>query len=284
MKKTFSMLALLIISVLMLGTKGLAAESDPFAREDYERIIDAIRQNSSSLSFLGLTDVDDAINSIHLDEIKRLYYANVDIPKTWAENKTVYSFMGDFVQIKVPVVQGEYIYVISLSEKNGNVYFLGASQGPNVKENVVDNAFGFNQDDIMEILQKEGIEYNEVEDVQYLCAAQYGSLLFAFIKTPDKEYLIPYSDFDDDLGIESGKLYSADDLISILSKYVTYVENEMGGGGMKKEASIVPDSDEGGQTDMVTNANLALTVSVILGLLLFGVLILIVVHAKRKRQ
>ena len=79
-------------------------------------------------------------------------------------------------------------------------------------------------------------------------------------------------------------MYSADDLISILSKYVTYVENEMGGGGMKKEASIVPDSDEGGQTDMVTNANLALTVSVILGLLLFGVLILIVVHAKRKRQ
>jgi hypothetical protein len=111
--------------------------------------------------------------------------------------------------------------------------------------------------------------FDDVKDFKYVSSGMYFTT-FAYIKSRDKEYLIPYGTRPDLTGLVNGRVYMPDEAINILTKTFNYENNHDGrlnGGGSGSASS--PSTHSQGTSFLVAICVLFGILTLSCGILLF---------------
>ena len=281
MKKSITLITVIVVLFLLIGNKIYASSGQNVLGgmdsegEEFQDILDCINANADHLGFIGMQKHHLDENDISADEIKCVYFLNEKIVDGYSQKKAFDQLECKFAHYKIPIVEGDYIYIISLMKADDTISFIGTSATEQEKS-IVENAMRITPSELEQKLLEYGINKDSVRSCKYYMVTEYADSMFICIRTDEQEYLIVYSFYPEYFGIENGKVYLAEEVIEILKQYKTDSENgDLVGGYIPQQTKAIEQESE-----IKTGI---MWVWTMIGILSIGLIVIIIKTLKQSR-
>lgn len=183
--------------------------------DDYVRILSLIQEKRDVMKFAGIGEDIDINESILKESIYLVHRTENDIVLAYENNRSMSEVIVNDEQYLVPMSVNKKLYVLTI-DKNGDALSLADIwETPVSMDKVNDTPFGMSKASIIETIQKEGIKEKDIVFSEFLYS-DVDYIVMAYIKTAEKEYIIPYTFKSSENVLEAGHVYEAEQLINTL--------------------------------------------------------------------
>lgn len=216
-------------------------------------------------NFKDLQGQPDLVASYDLDGAYRVAVLEPLFLTITSEKQDISAAITDTIQWKIPIItdKGEPGLVVLLEEDNVLSY-LGMSVGK------ATNTWKI-QDDEIKQAAKTGLEFDgKVNSMQMIHSYLYNTT-FVYFDGEKSDYLIPYSTYSEEIGLENGKIYTASE---VLKKFNTCFDEKL----------ITDNPSYNGGAPFRTNTMSPLFVAILFFFTIGSISLVVILRHKRKQN
>ena len=262
---------ILVLSLCMLLVGFSASAIDVSADEKINKIISAqvseneiseinailIEQEGLVVSETNATDNTTMLKSHDINNIYKVYRLPVLMLTAYKENSTKEALLTDDFVWEIPAnsILSENS-IVQVSIINGEKNFSGIAEKT---DSYVTN------EKIALAIEQGGLPVSAINEIKIAKSAIYHSY-FVFVTTTETNYVIPFPSLEDYLGVETGKLYTLDEMMTTMDEIfdeAKLAENPNSYGGVPLRDSSINNNIEMDATDVIVILTVVASIAVI---------------------